>query len=92
MNIRITVCIFLAVIMSMPTYAQQGVLEEIVVTARRLEENVQEVPISISAFSGIQLGNIRSTRCQQFSRAKAAEDITDGDRYEEEISAASSLG
>ncbi|OGT79378.1 MAG: hypothetical protein A3H91_00715 [Gammaproteobacteria bacterium RIFCSPLOWO2_02_FULL_61_13] len=33
-----------------PTYAQQ--IEEVVVTAQKREENVQEVPISISTYSG----------------------------------------
>jgi outer membrane receptor protein involved in Fe transport len=39
-----------------------GGLEEIVVTAQRREQNLQEVPISVSAFSGEQLdkSNIRS--------------------------------
>ena len=32
--------------------AQEGGLEEIVVTAQRREQNLQEVPISVTAFSG----------------------------------------
>ena len=55
MNIRITVCIFLAVIMSMPTYAQVGELEEVVVTAQRREQNLQQVPVSVTAFTGATL-------------------------------------
>ena len=35
------------------TYAQDSVgLEEIIVTARKVEENLQETPIAITAFSG----------------------------------------
>ena len=42
---------------SAPVLAQQGaaVIEEIVVTARRREENLQEVPIAVSAFSAEDL-------------------------------------
>lgn len=36
-------------------FAQSQALEEVVVTARKREESVQEVPIAISAFSGQQL-------------------------------------
>lgn len=45
-----------------PVLAQEGVLEEIIVTAQRREQNVQEVPISVSVFSGerIEQGNIKS--------------------------------
>lgn len=41
---------------SLPLAAQDGlVLEEIVVTAQRREQNLQEVPISVTAFSGAEL-------------------------------------
>ena len=36
-------------IYSLPAYAQ---IEEIVVTARKVEENLQDVPIAVTAFSG----------------------------------------
>ena len=49
---------------SIPALAQSGAasLEEIVVTAQRREQNLQQVPISITAFSGEQLArsNVRS--------------------------------
>ena len=42
-----------------PVLAQDGaaMIEEIVVTARRREENLQEVPIAVSAFSAADLEN-----------------------------------
>ena len=46
-----------------PAFAQDGVTEdeEIVVTARRTEESLQEVPASVSAFSEEQLARIGAT-------------------------------
>src|SRR5688572_33259178 len=38
-----------------PSFAQDTGLEEVVVTSRYREENVQTTPISISAFSGDEL-------------------------------------
>ena len=35
--------------------AAQSVLEEIVVVAQKREQNIQDVPIAISAFSGAQM-------------------------------------
>jgi len=45
----------IAVISSLPILAQAQSVEEIVVTARKKEESLQEVPISISAFSSEQM-------------------------------------
>ena len=41
--------------MLVPGLAHAQALEEIVVTARKTEEGLQDVPISISAFSGDQM-------------------------------------
>ncbi len=46
----ITTASLLALAVAAPVYAQP-VLEEIVVTARKREENLKEIPLSISAFS-----------------------------------------
>ncbi|MDX1403416.1 MAG: TonB-dependent receptor [Woeseiaceae bacterium] len=49
-------CVLLAIAagaMSAPSYSQ--LLEEIVVTAEKREQNLQEVPISVTAYSGEQL-------------------------------------
>lgn len=58
-------CVFTVatVLIADPATAQdEAVLEEIVVTAQRREQNLQEVPVSVTVFSGedIQLGNINS--------------------------------
>ena len=41
--------------LAFPVAAQQGVLEEVVVTAQKREQNIQDVGISISAFTGDQM-------------------------------------
>ena len=62
---KIKTCLFaiLAVSMAAPVYAQ-GALEVIVVTAQRREQNLQEVPVSVTAFTGavVEQSNIRAAR------------------------------
>ena len=62
---KIKTCIFVALSASMvvPVYAQDA-LEEIVVTAQRREQNLQDVPVSVTAFTGaiIEQSNIRAAR------------------------------
>ncbi len=43
--------------LSPPALAQGGVLEEVIVTARKREEVIQDVPVSVTAFTGNQLRN-----------------------------------
>jgi iron complex outermembrane receptor protein len=40
---------------SIPLYAQNNVLEEVIVTARKRQEAIQDVPVSVTAFTGNQL-------------------------------------
>ncbi len=62
--LSLVVSMVLASLTAMPVLAQEasGGLEEITVTAQRREQNLQDVPISITAFSGDLLtkANIRS--------------------------------
>jgi len=41
-----------------PTFAQQGALEEIVVTARKREERLQDIPITVTAFTSDAIGKL----------------------------------
>ncbi len=41
--------------LSLPAQAQESILEEVIVTARKREEAIQDVPVAITAFSGNQL-------------------------------------
>jgi iron complex outermembrane receptor protein len=41
-----------------PTATAQGVLEEIVVTAQKREQNIQDVGIAITAFTGDQMRSL----------------------------------
>ena len=64
---RIKTCLFavLTVSMAVPVYSQ-GTLEEIVVTAQRREQNLQEVPVSVTAFTGATLENLKITEASQY--------------------------
>ncbi len=46
-----------AAVTATPAYPQSGFLEEVVVTARRVEENVQDVPISMTVYTQDQITN-----------------------------------
>ena len=50
-NIVLPLLIVVMTFVSAPVYAQDGALEEIVVTAQRRAESLQDVPIAVSAFS-----------------------------------------
>ena len=62
---KVRTCLFtlLAISMAVPVYSQ-GILEEIVVTAQRREQNLQDVPVSVTAFTGatVEQSNIRAAR------------------------------
>ena len=64
-QMRIKTCLFavLAASIAVPVYSQSA-LEEIVVTAQRREQNLQDVPVSVTAFTGAIIGqsNIRAAR------------------------------
>ncbi len=56
------ISVFVATIIAAVTYsAGAQVLEEIIVTAQKREQNVQDVGIAITAFSGAQLKELRMT-------------------------------
>jgi len=54
MKCKLFISLVLAVVTVIPAYAQ-GVLEEVVVTAQRREQSLQEVPVSVTAFTGERL-------------------------------------
>ncbi len=47
----------LGVFMAMPVIEANAAVSELVVTARKREENIQDVPLSVAAFSGDMLAN-----------------------------------
>ena len=56
------------VLMEAPTTAQQIALEEIVVTARKREESLQEIPLAISAFTSRQLEELGAANLVDLSK------------------------
>ena len=72
---------------AVPTFAQSGALEEVVVTAQRREESLQEVPIAISAFSetAIQKNMFRDVT-DFVARTPNASFISNGARSRRDIS------
>ena len=51
----LALAIALAGAVSLPAHAQQGGLEEIVVTAQKREQSLQDAPIAVTAFSAADL-------------------------------------
>ena len=50
----IGVCL-MSVVLAVPTTVSAQVLEEIIVTAQKREENMQDVPVAVTAYSGEQV-------------------------------------
>ncbi len=63
-----------------PVLAQAGVLEEVIVTARKREESLQETPVAVTAFSGTKL------------EEAGLDDLTDLDRIAPNLIANSGAG
>ena len=64
---KIKTCLFavLTTSLAVPVYAQ-SVLEEIVVKAQRREQSLQDVPVSVTAFTGDTLENLKITEASQY--------------------------
>jgi iron complex outermembrane receptor protein len=60
--------IIAAVIFVSPGAAQAQTLEEIIVTAQKREESVQDVPIALQAYTGEEISNLRITRASDITR------------------------
>ena len=65
MKIKSCLLSALAITIAFPVYAQSA-LEEIVVTAQRREQNLQEVPVSVTAFTGSTLESLKITEASQY--------------------------
>ena len=63
MSVRTAVALFAALVMAPPLNA--AVIEEVVVTAQKREQNVQDVGIAISAVTGEQMRQLGYTNAQQ---------------------------
>ena len=65
MKTKIITSIALAGLTAIPAYAQTS-LEEVTVTAQRREENLQDVPVSITAFTSTQLETLNITEAKNY--------------------------
>ena len=63
MSVRTAVTLLAGLVLALPLYA--AVIEEVVVTAQKREQNVQDVGIAISAVTGEQMRQLGYTNAQQ---------------------------
>lgn len=57
----------LSVLMAMPVTTANAQLDELIVTVRKREENIQKVPLSVAAFSGTALAEENITNIEDLS-------------------------
>ena len=62
---KVFISLILAAITAIPVYAQFE-LEEVIVTAQRREENLQNVPVSITAFSASQIEQLNISEAKNY--------------------------
>ena len=80
MNIHFLRVLLITAVISCPAFAQQGYeLEEIVVTAQRREQNLQEVPVSVTAFSGAVLERANITQASEYLALTPNVGFSDGE-------------
>ncbi|GAB3101638.1 TonB-dependent receptor [Aestuariicella hydrocarbonica] len=60
-----------AVTLTMPMYSTAAILEEIIVTAQKREQSLQDVPISVMAVSGDQLTALNRNEVSELSKSVA---------------------
>ncbi len=79
MRLSILAITMLTALLPAAVMAQDSVfLEEIVVTSQRREQNLQEVPISVTAFTGDALKQANITEAQQYLQLTPNVAFTDG--------------
>ena len=63
-----------------PAYAQSGVLEEVVVVARKREESLQDTPVAVSAFNSDQMRAAQINNIADLSQQVPGLSNKDGDK------------
>jgi iron complex outermembrane receptor protein len=63
-----------------PAYAQSGVLEEVVVVARKREESLQDTPVAVSAFNSDQMRQAQITNVADLAQNVPGLSNKDGDK------------
>jgi iron complex outermembrane receptor protein len=66
--LKIVLPSLIAFAVASPVAVQAQTLEEIIVTAQKREESLQDVPIAIQAFTGEEIKNLRVTRASDIAR------------------------
>ena len=52
LRLALVISLPLSFALSVPAQAEDAIIEEIIVTAQKREQNLQETPISVTAFTG----------------------------------------
>jgi iron complex outermembrane receptor protein len=63
---KVLSCATVAAVMSLPTFAQDGMLEEVVVTAQKRAEDLQDTAIAISAISGSTMDDLNISNSEDY--------------------------